>query len=1005
MHEDQLVKYLKDNYNLQGEWHPLPGELGLHFRLITSTNDHYVVKVNQEPEAGPWLDLQHRAMDHVHGRIHTFNLPYAVPDLQSSTYREIQPGMWLQVLEWVPGRLYAHVNPQGPELLADAGTKLAGLTAALQDFDHPHAHRFLKWNIAEIAWTKPYQDLFADQEQVKIRALYHRFQLLEPTWSTLRKQVLYHDANDYNILVTSDRIHPTIAGFIDFGDIIFTQTIHDLAIACTYLLMGKPDPLHQAIPLIKAYHEQHPLTQEEVHCLAGCIGARLVISATVAAINLQENPDNTYLQVSHRGVWAMIDHWIAFDPAYAEMVFRHACGWEPSPKGSAYAAWIARKSGFKPVIHANWEMQGVHLDLGLAGTSLGHFEEYTDLDTFDKKVRQMLGDTPGTIGYGGYCEIRPFYTSDHFRDMGADGPRWRTQHLGLDLWSPAGEAVYAPLDGIVHSLQDNQGDRNYGTTIILEHQSGDLVFYTLYGHLSRSALAQLQPGQPVAAGECIARTGTMEENGGWPPHLHFQVILDLHGWTGDFPGVAYANQITIWSSNCPDPLAWIPPLASLEAGRQKQLQPGLTELMYRRKNVLGPNLSLSYRQPLHMLRGEMSYLIAGDGRKYLDTVNNVAHVGHEHPRVVRAGQKQMALLNTNTRYLHPTIIECAEYLLAKAPRHLEVCYFVNSGSEANELAMRMARTITGRPRMAALEMGYHGNTQACVDVSSYKFNRKGGKGQPEYTLLLPRPDPYRGILAGHPGSNRTYARDAVDRIRLWQQQDITPAALIAETIMSCGGQIVAPEDYFPSVHTALQQAGILYIADEVQHGLGRIGSHLFAFEKYDVKPDIVTIGKPFGNGHPLGAVLTTRTVAEAFHNGMEYFNTFGGNPVSARIGLEVLRILDDENLPAHASQMGIYLKKGLADLASNHPIIGDVRGEGLFLGFELVKDSGSKIPATEAAGYLVNRMRTLGVLMSTDGPDDNVIKIKPPMCITRDQIDISLELIGRVLNEDAMQIG
>lgn len=1004
MDEAQLVKYLKDNYNLQGEWHALPGELGLHYRLTTPGNNRYVVKINQEPEAGPWLDLQHRAMDHVHGRIRDFGLPYSVPDLHGSTYQEIQPGMWLQVLEWVPGRLFAQVNPQSPELLADTGKKLAGLTSALRDFDHPHAHRFLKWNIAEISWTKPHQDLFAPTERSKIQALYHRFEIQQTAWASLRKQVLYHDANDYNILVTPDPYQPSIAGFIDFGDIVYTQTIHDLAIACTYLLMGKPDPVHQAIPLIQAYHKHHPLTPEEIHCLGGCIGARLLISATVAVINLKDHPENTYLQVSNQGVWEMIDHWLDTDPAYAEMVFRQACGWEPSPKRYAYDQWIGSHPSFQPVIQADWNLQGVYLDLGIASTALGHFEEYVDLDTFDNKIRQMVGAKRNGIGYGGYREIRPLYTSDHFRDLGAEGPRWRTQHLGLDLWSPAGEPVHAPWEGTVHSLQDNQGDRNYGATIILEHHSGDLTFYTLYGHLSRNSLSGLAPGQQVKAGDCIAHTGAMSENGGWPPHLHFQIILDLHGWTGDFPGVAYASQIDIWSSNNPDPMLWIPPLAAAEAERRKNRRPDQTELLHRRENVLGPNLSLSYRQPLQMLRGEMSYLIAADGRKYLDTVNNVAHAGHENKRVVRAGQNQMAVLNTNTRYLHPAIIDCAEYLLAKAPRHLEVCYFVNSGSEANELAMRMARTITGRSRMAALDMGYHGNTQACVDVSSYKFNRKGGKGQPEHTLLLPRPDPYRGILADHLGSDRTYARDAMDRIRLWQQQEVTPAALIAETIMSCGGQIVPPEDYFPAVYAAMHQAGGLCIADEVQHGLGRVGDHFFAFEKYGVKPDMVTIGKPFGNGHPLGAVLTTRAVAEAFHTGMEYFNTFGGNPVSATIGLEVLRILDDEGLPEHASRMGLYLKKNLAELAVANPIIGDVRGEGLFLGFELVADPGTKMPATRAAGYLVNRMRTLGILMSTDGPDDNVIKIKPPMCITREQIDLCLQLLSQTLKEDAMQI-
>ena len=1004
MTEKQLAQFVKSLYGLEGIWQALPGELGLHFRLTTPEGLRYVVKVNHETNTDQWLDLQHQCMAWAHDRIQGFQLPYSITAKDGKTYHEVDKGQWLQVLEWVPGRLFAHVRPHTSELLADAGKKLGLLTKALQGFEHPYARRFLKWDIAASSWTRPYLDLFDSGQKGKIQQLWARFEAIQPMLSTCRKQVLYHDANDYNVLVTEDPYLPAIAGFIDFGDVVHTQTIHDLAIACTYLLMDSPDPVHQSIPLIAAYHQVFPLTTEEIHCLAGCIGSRLLISATVAAINIKENPANAYLQVSTQGVWDMIDRWLGVDPDYMEMVFRHACSKEPSPKRQQYDAWVNIAPRLHPVIRANWQAEAIHLDLSVGSPDLGHFSEYSDLALFEAKINRWIAGGGHRVGYGGYLEIRPLYTSDHFRDMGPEGPRWRTQHLGLDLWSPAGEPVYAPLDGCVHSMQDNQGDRNYGTTILLEHRFGDLTFYTLYGHLSRGSLGLSKPGQHVKAGELIAYTGNSSENGGWPPHLHFQIILDLHGWSGDYPGVAYSRQIDLWRSNCPDPMTLFPDLVI--PGKASLIHP-LTDVMdltARRRKALGPNLSLSYREPLLMLRGEMSYLIASDGRKYLDTVNNVAHVGHEHPRVVRAGQRQMAVLNTNTRYLHPNIVACAEHLLAKAPDHLEVCYLVNSGSEANELAMRMARTITGRTRMAALDMGYHGNTQACVDVSSYKFNRQGGQGQPAHTLLLPRPDPYRGVLADHPDSARTYASDAVDRIRLWQQQEITPAALIAETIMSCGGQIVPPDDYLPAVYAAMHQAGGLCIADEVQHGLGRVGSHYFAFELFGVTPDIVTVGKPFGNGHPIGAVLTSRAIAEAFHNGMEYFNTFGGNPVSAAIGLEVLQIIEDEGLQAHSSEVGNYLKASLKDLAIRHPIIGDVRGAGLFLGFELVEDPVLKTPATPAANHLVNRMRSLGILMSTDGPDDNVIKIKPPLSITMDQAALLIQLLEITLQEDPFRI-
>ena len=405
---------------------------------------------------------------------------------------------------------------------------------------------------------------------------------------------------------------------------------------------------------------------------------------------------------------------------------------------------------------------------------------------------------------------------------------------------------------------------------------------------------------------------------------------------------------------------------------------------------------------MKILRGQQQYLIDDTGRRYLDTVNNVAHVGHENPRVVKAGQQQMAVLNTNTRYLHDNILDFAKELLATLPKELSVLHFVNSGSEANELAMRMAQAVTHQKDIIALEVGYHGNTRGCIAVSSYKFDGKGGQGKPEHTHIVPLPDSFRGKYQGNKSETGIlYAEHVKEAIAEIQSTGRNVAAFLAESIVSCGGQIDLPDNYLQLAYGYVRAAGGVCIADEVQVGFGRVGKHFWGFELQNVVPDIVTMGKPIGNGHPLAAVACTEEIAIAFANGMEFFNTFGGNPVSAAIGLEVLKVIKDDNLQENALKIGEFLKSGLRNLQKTFPLIGDVRGEGLFLGFELVEPN--KIPATAKTAYLANRMKTHGILISVDGPQNNVIKIKPPMCFNRENAVELLRYLRKILAEDFMQ--
>ncbi len=419
------------------------------------------------------------------------------------------------------------------------------------------------------------------------------------------------------------------------------------------------------------------------------------------------------------------------------------------------------------------------------------------------------------------------------------------------------------------------------------------------------------------------------------------------------------------------------------------------ELLAARRRHIGAALSVAYREPLKIVRGAGQYLYDHAGRPYLDLVNNVCHVGHCHPHVVAAGQRQMALLNTNTRYLYDGLTEYAERLSATLPDPLEVCFFVNSGSEANELALRLIRCHTGRRDLLVVDGAYHGHTGGLIAISPYKFMAAGGTGAPEsWVHIVPMADGYRGPHKGLGGAAGRAYGDEVGRVI--EAAAAPVSGFIVESLLSCGGQIIPPEEYLETAFTHVRAAGGLCVADEVQVGFGRVGTHFWGFELQRVIPDIVVMGKPIGNGHPLSAVVTTREIADSFDNGMEFFSTFGGNPVSCAIGMAVLDVVEEECLQEHALRIGGRLRDGLLELATRHPIIGQVRGAGLFLGVELVRDHDTLEPADSEATEIVNRMRGRGILLSTDGPLHNVLKIKPPMVLS----EYDVEMVVRTLDDE-----
>ena len=986
---DDAVRLALQHYDLRVTAEPLPGHLDRNFLLREREGGRYVLKIMNVAADPGEINLQQHVLKYLeeHHRALAFQRVQPTVDGQRATWIEDDCGfryrVWL--VSWLPGRVLAAVKPHTPELLSDLGRSLGGLNKTLEGFSHPMATREFFWDLRRASELRTYMDHIegAERKSLVDQALGLYEKEVVPLLPSLRTSVIHNDANDYNVLVSGSGYDARISGLIDFGDVLHTHTVFEVAIAAAYVMLGKPDPLGVACRLIKGYNEAHPLTAGELAVLYGLIGARLCSSVLVSAYRKTVEPHNDYLTISEAPAWALLDTLSAVHSRFAHYMFREACGMVPCPPSHSVTSWLRKHGeGFAAVTQPDLREAEVNIvDLSVGSLLVG------------ATASAALTEGPKTV-IGRWDEPRLCYTADAFAvERGPDSER-RSVHLGIDVFQKAGSPVFAPLAGTVAGFEDCRLPQDYGPVLLLEHDAGGTPFWTLYGHLSRISLAGLAVGQTVGAGERIGTLGEPKENGGWPPHLHFQVITDLLGRTSNYPGVVPPSRRAVWRSICPDPnlILGIPassfPVPEIDASAILKL----------RIRHVGPGLSLSYRRPLDIVRGYMQYLYDRTGRAYLDAANNVPHVGHSHPRVVRAAARQMAVLNTNTRYLHANLVRYSERLASLLPDPLNVCYFVNSGSAANDLALRLAYAHTGKANLVVLEGAYHGNLLSLIEISPYKFDGPGGSGAPLHVYTAAVPDPYRGAYrssVGHAGERYAECvRTAIERA------DGDMAAFISESILGCGGQIEFPEGYLRAAYRHMREAGGVCIADEVQVGFGRVGTHFWGFETQGVRPDIVVMGKPMGNGHPLGAVVTTEEIAASFDTGMEFFSTFGGNPVSCAVGMAVLDVLEDECLQENALRTGVHLKRGLSDLQADHPVVGDVRGRGLFIGVELVRDRKSLEPAAEESAYVADRLCERGILISTAGPLNNVLKIKPSLVFNERDADILVQTLGEILEED-----
>lgn len=618
----------------------------------------------------------------------------------------------------------------------------------------------------------------------------------------------------------------------------------------------------------------------------------------------------------------------------------------------------------------------VEVDLSPAGSF------FDDLSWTDAKAVRSRVDALAGRGYVSHLTASMLLAAP--RRPGVAEPA--TVQIGLRILRAAGTPITTPRDAVV--VRSEQG-----APVVLRH-SGDTgagdadAYFTCWHGLD----TELSVGAEVGAGDLLGAVGN-DEDPALGPNVLLQAFRDEELVASPPPQWVSAGTMDRWAEITIDPAPFLG-----VSGRASALSS--EEVVSLRDRRLARSQRAYYASPPKLVRGRGAWLYDDHARGYLDAINNVSHVGHAEPRITAAATGQLSKLNTNSRFIYEGIATYAERLVATLPAPLEVVFFVCTGSEANDLALRISRQVTGRSDVVVIDGAYHGNTTAVMGISPNRYKGPGGRGAPPTTHEVTRPDVYRGPYGREdPAAGEKYGRDVAAVIDRLVAEGRPPASFIAESLMGTAGNVVFPPNYLKTAFEAARGAGAICISDEVQVGVGRLGSHFWGFEVQGVVPDIVTMGKPVGNGHPLAAVVTTREIADAFDDGVKYFNTFGGNPVSCAIGTAVLDIVQDDNLQERAGEVGAYFLASLERMKAEHPLLGDVRGQGLYLGIEFVKDHQTKEPAAAEALEVAEAMMMNGVIIYPTGAHENVLKIKPPMVFGKEDVDFFIDTLGRVLRE------
>ncbi|MDY0910965.1 aminotransferase [Microbacterium sp. CFBP9034] len=846
--------------------------------------------------------------------------------------------MQARVLEFLEGETLS--GYLSPAVVAELGALAGRVALALDDLDVPAAERVHQWDLRHAPAVLEELLPFVADPAVRARlaeAAASAWTVVEDIAGELPVQFIHGDLTDDNV-VTADPVTRVPDGVIDLGDLNRTWAVGELAITVSSLLHHDGINLPAAMRAVAAYHAVRPLSEAEARVLWPLVvvrGATLVASAHHVLATDAANAYAAGNLVSERAIFGQA---VSVPLPVATALVRAAIGMATPPltvpAGSLLLPWLAAADV-------------TTTDLSPSSPAL-HDGRWLEASAEEDVMSGCLG--PARAAAAPFGE--PRLTRSRLHDP--DEPY--NVALGVELRFAEPQPVAAPWPGIVEVTE---------TGVRLRAGQVDLRLDGV-----RSALS---PGTAVEPGELLGEA----DRALWVQVA--QAGIDPPPFTT--PGLARA-----WRSVVADPGSLVPghPLArpSVDAAA----------LLSRRDAVFADVQEHYFDDPPIMVRGWREHLVDAEGRVYLDTLNNVTSVGHAHPRLVDAVAGQWRLLNTNSRFHYASVVEFSERLAELVPDPLDTVFLVNSGSEAVDLALRLGQAWSGRRDVLAVREGYHGWTYLTDAVStSVADNPTALDTRPEWVHTVPAPYGPRGTAPAR------YAEGAVAEIERLAAAGTPVGAFVAETVFGNAGGIPLPDGYLAAIYDAVRAQGGLAVADEVQVGYGRLGEWFWGFEQQRVVPDVVTIAKAIGNGHPLGAVITTREIAERYREGGYFFSSAGGSPVSSVVGLTVLDIIRDEGLQQNAREVGGYLRDRLQQLGQRHPLLAAVHGSGFYLGPEFVRDRSTWEPATAETAAICARLRERGVIAQPTGDHQNVLKIKPPMCFSRESADALVEALDLVL--------
>lgn len=955
--EAQAEQLLSTHYGLTARAESLGSQQDKNF-LVFDADDRLlgVLKVANPAFTAIELAAQDAAAEAIADTEPTLRVAVPLPNLageKCTVVTDLLDGTaHVRLLRHLPGGTLVDAGHLSPEVVSGMGELAARASNALAGFEHDGLDRALQWDlrhghdVVETLASHVDDPAYRDRLTSAAETAWAR---IAPLDDELPRQAVHLDLTDANVVATrTDGNAPHPDGIIDFGDLSDTWAISELAITLSSVL-GHPGSTPASIlPGIRAFHAIRPLSSAEADALWPLLVLRTAVLIVSGAQQASLDPDNDYVTNQSEDETRMFEQATSVPIDVMTGVVRAALGLAAAP---------AALSG-GPLITGLDQASVVTLDLSpTSGVFDAAFApgEWLRPDVEDELARAAVRDGASfvTTRFGEPCLTRAPALSQ-------DSPE--VIPTVVSVWPAGTAALIAPWPGVVEHLDD---------ALVLRGADYEL---TVTGAEADASAGPVETGAPLATAAADRWFEVAVRPAGAPAAPPFTTAELAPGW------LALARD--------PGPLLCVTtPVAAVNR-----------DLLARRNGSFATVQEHYYRNPPQIERGWRHFLMSTSGRVYLDMVNNVTVLGHAHPRVADVAARQLRRLNTNSRFNYESVVEFSERLAATLPDPLDTVFLVNSGSEASDLALRLAMAATGRRDVVAVREAYHGWTYATDAVStSTADNPNALATRPDWVHTVESPNSFRGKYRGVDVTQ--YAVDAVRQIEELVAAGRSPAGFICETVYGNAGGMALPDGYLTQVYAAVRESGGLAVADEVQVGYGRLGEWFWGFHQQDVVPDIVSVAKSTGNGYPLGAVITSRAVADAFSSQGYFFSSTGGSPLSCAIGLTVLDVLRDEDLQANASRVGKHLKAGLLALREKHPIIGTVHGMGLYLGVEMVRDPKTLTPATAETAAICDRMLDLGVVIQPTGEYQNILKTKPPLCIDVAGADFYVDALDRVLTE------